>query len=81
MDNSCGSRPFRAGYCDTIEVTIHSDNSVSVGQRPGHPRRRQGRLRQSALEIVHTVLHAGGKFGDGGYKVSGGLQTVGALRS
>lgn len=68
-----------AGYCSRIEVVINEDNSITVEDNGrGMPVDLHEKMKKPAVEVIHTVLHAGGKFGSGGYKVSGGLHGVGA---
>ncbi len=68
-----------AGYCSSIEIAINGDNSITViDNGRGMPVDMHEKMKKPAVEVIHTVLHAGGKFGSGGYKVSGGLHGVGA---
>lgn len=68
-----------AGYCTQIDIVIGEDNTIMVSDNGrGMPVDMHSKSNKPAVEVIHTVLHAGGKFGGGGYKVSGGLHGVGA---
>ena len=78
VDNAV-DEALAAGFCNTIYITIEKDNVIEVRDNGrGVPIGMNHKAGRPAIELVYTVLHAGGKFGGGGYKVSGGLHGVGA---